>query len=260
MKRWLLLCILIISVLTFSGSFVIFDNTFVLENSPVLFSVSENSFGVGFLYSTSTVNYSETKIGFFTIRKPSEKESLDFSVMVGSMYGTYISITYEKLSFPIFEKRLDFFVTNKFSFMSTSSKAFYAIGPLLLNFESRSLKRANGIGYSFSRYFAKYQEFSGYYVRVNEDNLIGYFYPLDASLEQGLLVGLGTKDFSQLYLNVGFRQYFNAADFRGFTFAYVYAETLDLSKIRYYSGIKFLAPLKGDLIVWDGKVSFGINW
>lgn len=259
-KHFALIFIFMLSFIAFSGTFAIFNEYFLLEDSPILLSVGENAFGVGFVYSTSKTQYTETKIGFLKIKKPSEKEYLDFSVILGPMYGVYTSIRYENLNYPVSSQYLEFFVTNKISFISSQKKTFYALGPISLNSESSFLKQNNEFGYSFSRYFGKIQNLSGYFLKLDNAYLLGYLYPLDASLEQGILAGLGTEDFNQLYLNFGIRKYFKAGDLKGFGFTYLYVDKDDLSNIKYFSGLKFLGPLKGDLIFWDGKFTFRINW
>ncbi|MBO8160986.1 MAG: hypothetical protein H0Z24_05065 [Thermosipho sp. (in: Bacteria)] len=260
MKKSLIFLLLFIVAIVFSGSFGFFDKTFVLESPPVLIAIGDNSFGVGLVYSTSTTSYVETKIGMLKIKRPSEREMMDFSIFVGSIYGLYVSIGYENLNYPVSFQKTEFFVSNKFSFITSNSKSFYAIGPLSLNVENNFLKKDNDFEYTFSRYFGKYKNSSGYLLKICNNYFLGYLYPLDVSLEQGLLIGIGTNDFTQLFLNAGVRRYFSAGDFRGFAYSYFYVDAPEFNKVSYFSGLKFLAPLKGDLIVWDGKFAFKINW
>jgi hypothetical protein len=259
-KSFAIIFIFTIFFIAFSGTFTIFNEYFLLESSPVLMAVGANSFGIGFVYSTFQIQYTETKIGFLKIKKPSTKEYLDFSVILGPMYGVYASIKHENLNYPVSLQSLEFFVTNRVSFISSQNKTFYALGPISINSESSFLNQNNDFGYSFSRYFGKYQNISGYFLKLDNTYHLGYLYPLDVSLEQGILAGLGTKDFNQLYLNLGIRKYFNAKDFKGFIYAYLYFDKDDIKNINYFSGLKFLGPLKGDLVFWDGKFSFRINW
>lgn len=259
-KSITLLISFMLFIVSFSGTFVIFNDYFLLESNPILLTVGEDSFGIGLVYSSNSIKYVETKIGFLKIKKPSEKEFVDFSVILGTMYGVYASVGYENLNFPVSSQQMEFFVTNKISYITSQSKSFYALGPISLNSESVFLNQNNEFGYTFNRIFGKFQNLSGYLLKLDDINFVGYLFPLDVSLEQGILVGVGTESFNELYLNIGLRKFFKAGDFRSFGFLYVYVDKNDLNNLRYFGGLKILAPLKGDLMIWDGKFSFGINW
>ena len=247
-----------LSIVSFAGDFSLFDNTVIINNSPI-FILLGDGYSIGLSYSTVTIYYSDVKVGFLNIKKPSMNEKLNFSFFVGTNPGVYLSIGYENLNFPSSSKELTFFVSKEYSFFSSNSKSFFAIGPISLNSESCFLRKRDDFGYSLNRNFVKYNNFSFYFLLLNNVNFIGYLYPLDNSLEQGVIGGIGT-DWSDLYLNAGIRKYINLGDIRGFMFGYFYSGVNSIFDVRYLLGYKMIVPLKGEIIVWDGKISFGLNW
>ncbi|QTA38577.1 hypothetical protein JYK00_03435 [Thermosipho ferrireducens] len=259
-KMLIIIITTLIVTVVLGGSFRFFDNTVMLYHAPFGMIFNEDSyFGIGIGYSTSKFSYTEAQIGFLKIKKISEKFFLDTAIFVGNIFGGYVSIAYENINLPISSQNIEVFVSNNFSFFSRSSRTFYTIGPLVLNTESFSFRKDQTFSYSFSRYFLKYGTYSGYYISINNSHMIGYLYPLDRSLEEGVLIGIGTRDFSQLLINGGIRKFFKLNEFRGFSYIYSYYDNSNNS-FNFFGGIKFLAPLKGDLIIDNGKVSFRISW
>lgn len=258
MKKLNVILLILFGIFAFSGNFLVFDNTIIINHSPI-FLVLGDGFGVGYSYATNTTYYTEQKLGFLKIKKPAKVENMNFSLFAGTSFGIYLSIGYENLNFPTSSQGLEFFVSDQYSFFTSNSNSFVAVGPISLSTEKLFLRKGKDFGYSLDRYFIKYKDFSGYILLLNGKNFLGYLYSLDNSLQQGILAGLGT-DFGGFYLNIGARKYFSAGEFRGFGYGYIYSSTNDIFNINYLFGVKFIVPLKGEFLVWDGKIAFRFNW
>ncbi|ONN27205.1 hypothetical protein XJ44_05320 [Thermosipho affectus] len=257
MKKFVLL-FLVFSIAIFSGEFLIFDNSIIL-NSPPFFMQLGDSFGVGFSYSTETRYYTVKDVGFLKVKIPQSKEAFSGAFFVGSNFGIYLYVENEVLQIPNSFQNLEFFVSKDYAFYSSLSKSFYAIGPISLNTRSLFLKKGFDFGYSMNRYFFKYKDYSGYFLNLAGKYFLGYLYPLDNSLEQGILGGLGSN-FKEIYLDVGIRKFFDLGKIRGFGYAYVYSPTNDIFNFNYFTGFYVIQPLKGEFVVWDGKISIRFNW
>ncbi|ABR30806.1 hypothetical protein Tmel_0945 [Thermosipho melanesiensis BI429] len=237
---------------------MLFDNTIIL-NAPPFFMELGDGVSIGLSYSTSTTYYKENNLGFLKVTLPQNREYVSASLFLGTNFGVYVSIGNENLQIPTSFKSMEFFISKDYAFYTSLSKFFIAIGPLTLNTRSIFLKKGKDFGYSLNRTFVKYKEYSGYFLSLNGIYFLGYFYPLDNSLEQGILGGLGSN-FNEIYLNIGIRKHFNFEKLKCFGYGYIYSSTNNVFGINYFAGIYITFPLKGEITIWDGKISFRFNW
>ncbi len=235
--------------------------------------------GLGIRFSDQFENVEKVKLGFVTISRKVDKSYYEIGGFYGENYGIYLNLGYESFSIPstFFEK--NYVISKSFIATTSTSKTWISlpaipfgdtiIGPIAFNYEDFKMKQTfletnNEKSIDFSRMYSNLGGIPISYVQIGKTYSLGTTFFSDKSLEQGLIMGIGydfeNNDFvgvlgGRIFLGTDMFPEIFPDGIRIFFSSYA-AYVPGLPRVNYTIWMKFLSPIKGDLIIQNETASF----